>query len=87
MAWILIAVLVGVLLVAAVWYVYVKKGKRVRPMQTAPAVGAVVGALVGIALVEFAGWEYPSPFILLLLGMAAGHLVSYFYQRSKKSKK
>jgi hypothetical protein len=40
--------------------------------------------VVGILLVEFAGFEYPFPVILWLLGMAAGQIVGLVYKKKAK---
>jgi hypothetical protein len=48
------------------------------------AIGGIIGSVVGIALVEFAGYSYPLPFILFFLGMAAGQLVGYLYQKRRE---
>jgi hypothetical protein len=39
--------------------------------------------LIGIALVEFWGYEYPVPAILWMLGMAGGQLIGWLYNKKK----
>lgn len=78
--WILI--LVAVLLVVLALVMYFMR-RKLRPMDISMALGGAVGALAGIALVELWGYEYPVPFILWMLGMAAGQLVAWFSTRNR----
>jgi hypothetical protein len=80
--WILI--IIGILAVLIVFFgIYVmRKGKqKLEPIQSGMAIGGIIGMLVGIALVEFWGYEYPLPFVLWLLGMAGGQVAGWFYKR------
>jgi hypothetical protein len=87
MPWILIAILVLLLVVFGV-FLYWKKNKAGEAKQPryllGGAIGGVIGSVVGIALVEFAGYSYPLPAILFFLGMAAGQLVGYLYQKRRE---
>ena len=82
------AILVLLLVVFGVFLLYWKKNKAGEAKQPryllGGAIGGIIGAVVGIALVEFAGYSYPLPFILFLLGMAAGQLVGYLYQKRRE---
>jgi uncharacterized membrane protein len=88
MPWILIAILVLLLVVFGVFLLYRKKieaGEVEQPRYLlGGAIGGIIGSFVGIALVVFAGYSYPLPFILFLLGMAAGQLVGYLYQKRRE---
>jgi len=48
------------------------------------AVGGTVGIIIGILLVEFAGYSYPLPFVLWFGGMAIGQLSGVLYNKYKK---
>ncbi len=77
-------ILAVVILLALVFvFVYRKKQKKMNPMEKGSAIGGIIGVLIGIALVEFWGYDYPLPFILFLLGMAAGNAIGYLYQRGR----
>jgi uncharacterized membrane protein len=88
MPWILIAILVLLLVVFGVFLLYRKKieaGEVEQPRYLlGGAIGGIIGSVVGIALVEFAGYSYPLPLILFFLGMAAGQLVGYLYQKRRE---
>jgi hypothetical protein len=88
MPWILIAILVLLLVVFGVFLLYRKKieaGEVEQPRYLlGGAIGGIIGSFVGIALVEFAGYSYPLPFIFIFLGMAAGQLVGYLYLKRKE---
>jgi heme A synthase len=47
--------------------------------------GGIAGIVIGIMLVEFAGYEYPLPVVLWFFGMAAGQIGGVLYNRHKKS--
>ncbi|MGD2248185.1 MAG: hypothetical protein PVF58_07235 [Candidatus Methanofastidiosia archaeon] len=47
-------------------------------------IGGIAGMVIGIMLVEFAGYAYELPFILWLIGMAAGQISGILYNRYKK---
>jgi uncharacterized membrane protein YfcA len=91
MEWAIVAVLCAIAIIAASAFVY----KAARPERSPEArkaatpaflgaIGGLLGALTGIVLVEFAGFEYPFPFILFMLGMAAGQIAGVAYTRLKK---
>ncbi len=48
------------------------------------AIGGITGVVIGIMLVEFAGYSYPFPVILWMLGMAAGQLGGILYDKYRK---
>ncbi|MFH0922959.1 MAG: hypothetical protein V1811_02780 [Candidatus Micrarchaeota archaeon] len=48
--------------------------------------GAIIGSLVGILLVEFYGFDYPFPVILMFFGMAAGQVAGILYEKRNKRK-
>lgn len=78
-------ILAIVILLALIFVFIYRKGqkKMLKPMEKGSAIGGIIGMLAGIALVEFWGYDYPVPFILFLLGMAAGQVIGYLYQRRK----
>ncbi|MFH0835243.1 MAG: hypothetical protein V1881_02780 [Candidatus Micrarchaeota archaeon] len=82
--WLPIVALVVVALFAVFAYVLWKNKKKTKPIQLAPAVGAILGAVIGIALAELHYLDYPAPFILMFLGLAAGQLVVWFSQQNRK---
>jgi len=89
MIWVMASLFVILMLAVgfALYYFYTPKGKKkkMKPYQQyGMAAGALVGSLVGIALVEFFGYDYPSPFILMFLGMAAGQVIGLWYGHKKK---
>ncbi len=77
---ILIAIL-GVLIAFIGIYIFHKGKQKLEPMQIGMAIGGIVGILVGIALVELWGYEYPLPFVLWFLGMAGGQLADWLLKR------
>ncbi len=81
----MIYIILAIVILLALLFVliYRKKEKKLKPMSKGSVIGGIIGMLAGIALVEFWGYDYPLPFILFLLGMAAGQVVGYFYQRGK----
>jgi len=82
--WTLISVVVlGILIILAGLYFMRKGEKKMHPMETGMAVGGIIGVLIGIALVEFWGYEYPVPFIFWMLGMAGGQLIGWLKNRKK----
>ncbi len=82
--WILMTVgILAVLVILAGLYIR-RQGKTIHPMEKGMALGGIAGMLIGIALVEFWGYEYPVPFILWMLGMAGGQLIGRLYSRKKK---
>jgi len=63
----------------------VRRGKTpLEPMSAGMVAGGIVGVVIGILLVEFAGFEYPFPIILWFLGMAAGQIIGLVYKKTKK---
>jgi hypothetical protein len=82
--WILIMIgIIAVLIVLLGIYVIGRGKQRLNPMQAGMTVGGIAGMVIGIALVELWGYEYPLPFILWLLGMAGGQLSGWLYKRKK----
>ena len=80
--WILIAVGILVIILGIVALYAMKKGNtHLDPMSVGMAAGGIVGAVIGILLVEFAGFEYPFPAILWMLGMAAGQIIGLIYKK------
>ena len=61
--------------------VFLKRGMKLTPMHRWQAMGGIVGMLVGIGFVEFAGYPYPVPFITWLFGMSAGTLYGNYLKR------
>ena len=82
--WTLVMVgILAVLVILAGMYVLRRENAGMHPMENGMALGGIVGVLVGIALVEFWGYDYPVPVILWMLGMAGGQLVGWFYRRKR----
>ncbi len=46
-------------------------------------IGGITGIVVGILLVEFAGYSYPLPFVLWLAGIVTGQVGGVLYSRHK----
>lgn len=83
--WILITIGVLVIILGIVCIYAMRKGKRpLEPMSVGMAAGGIIGVAIGILLVELAGFEYPLPFIIWLLGMAAGQIIGLLYKKAKK---
>ncbi len=61
-----------------------KEAKDVARWSIGMAIGGITGAVIGIMLVEFAGYSYPLPAISWMLGMAAGQVGGVLYSRYKK---
>ena len=75
--------MIGILTVLIVFlgiYFLRRERQKLDPMQAEMAVGGILGIVVGIALVELWGYEYPLPFVLWLLGMAGGQLIGWFFK-------
>lgn len=60
------------------------EAKRVVRWSIGMAIGGITGVVIGIMLVEFAGYSYPFPVILWMLGMAAGQLGGILYDKYRK---
>ena len=73
-------------MIIALFVVYAKRkgAKPLEPMSMGMLAGGIVGVAAGILLVEFAGFEYPFPIILWMLGMAAGQIIGLAYKKTKK---
>ena len=83
--WILITIgILAVLVILLGLYVLRKEKTKIHPMEKGMALGGIAGVLIGIALVEFWGYEYPVPVILWMLGMAGGQLIGWLYSRKKR---
>ena len=87
--WILIAVGILAVIVGLVGIYAMRSGKApLDPMSTGMMIGGIVGVVVGILMVEFAGFEYPLPLIFWFLGMATGQIIGIIYKKTyKKTKK
>ena len=82
--WILIVVGILVVVIGLIGIYAMKRGKTpLEPMSAGMVAGGIVGVVAGILLVEFAGFEYPFPVILWLLGMAAGQIIGFIYKKTK----
>jgi len=82
----LVYIILAIVILLALVFVFIyrkKQKKMLNPMEKGGAIGGIIGMLAGIVLVEFFGYDYPFPFILFLLGMAAGQAIGYLYQRKK----
>jgi len=81
--WVLIVIGAVVVILGLVWFYAKRNGKSLtaEPMYIGMAAGGIVGAVTGILLVEFAGFEYPFPAILWMLGMAAGLIIGQVYKK------
>ncbi len=75
---VVVAVILGLVLLYAK-----RKGKSLtaEPMYAGMAAGGIAGAIIGVLLVEFAGFEYPFAAILWMLGMAAGLIIGRVYKK------
>ncbi len=62
----------------------IRKAKRHPYTQYGMAIGMILGSLIGIGLVEFAGYSYPMPFILMFFGWAIGSMAGVLYEHQKK---
>lgn len=83
--WILITVCILAVIVGLVGIYAMRTGKKpLEPMSAGMMAGGIVGVVIGILLVEFAGFEYPFPIILWFLGMAAGQITGLIYKKTKK---
>ena len=83
--WILIVIGILAVILGLVGIFAMRRGKTpLEPMSTGMVAGGIVGVVVGILLVEFAGFEYPFPVILWFLGMAAGQIIGLIYKKTKK---
>lgn len=60
-----------------------KEAKNVIRRSIGTIIGGITGIVVGMLLVEFAGYPYPLPFILWMLGMTAGQLGGFIYSKYK----
>jgi hypothetical protein len=89
MIWIILVVVL--LLVIAGLFLFWKNSKKVESEEAkgvvrwsiGMAIGGIIGVVIGIMLVEFAGYSYPFPVILWMLGMAAGQVGGILYNRYK----
>ena len=80
--WILISIGLLAIILVLFWLYVMRSGKKpIEPMSAGMALGGIIGAIAGILLVEFAGFEYPVPAILWMLGMAAGEIIGLLYKK------
>lgn len=87
MIWLILVILL-VLVVAGLFFFW-KNLKKTEPTEARKvarwsigmAVGGIIGAVTGIALVEFAGYSYPLPAVLWMVGMAAGQVGGILYSK------
>jgi len=61
-----------------------KEAQNVVRWSIGMSIGGIAGIVIGIILVEFAGYSYPLPFILWMLGMAVGQISVILYNRSRE---
>lgn len=90
MIWIILAVVL-LLVIAGLFLFWKKRGemeseeaKSVARWSIGMAIGGATGAVIGIILVEFAGYSYPLPVVLWMLGMGAGQVGGTLYSKYKK---
>ena len=82
--WILIAIGILAVIIGLVGIYAMRRGRTpLEPISAGMVAGGIAGVVVGILLVEFAGFEYPFPVILWFLGMAAGQIIGLIYKKSK----
>ncbi|KYK33447.1 MAG: hypothetical protein HXS48_07710 [Theionarchaea archaeon] len=90
MIWIILAVVLVFVIAGLVLFwknrtkVESKEAKDVARWSIGMAIGGITGVVIGIILVEFAGYSYPFPAILWMLGMAAGQVGGVLYSKYKK---
>jgi uncharacterized membrane protein YfcA len=83
--WILITIGILAVIIGLVGIYATRRVKTpLEPMSTGMVAGGIAGVVVGILLVEFAGFEYPIPVILWFLGMAAGQIIGLIYKKTKE---
>jgi len=83
--WIIIAIGILVVILGIIGiYAMRREKKPLEPVSVGMAAGGIIGVVIGILLVEFAGFEYPFPIILWLVGMAAGQIIGLVYKKTKK---
>jgi hypothetical protein len=90
MIWIIFGVVLLLIIFGLV--LFLKSAKKVESKEAQDTVrwsigmtiGGIAGMVIGIMLVEFAGYAYELPFILWLLGMAAGQIGGILYNKYKK---
>lgn len=81
--WILVTIgIIALLLILAMFFMR-KRIAAMQPKDKGMAFGGIAGMLIGIALVEFWGYEYPVPFILWMLGMAGGQLMGWLLSKKE----
>ncbi len=90
MIWIILIVVL--LLVIVAMFLYWRTRSEVKPGEAKEvarwsigmSIGGIAGVVIGIMLVEYAGYSYPLPVITWMLGMAAGQLGGVLYSRYRK---
>jgi F0F1-type ATP synthase assembly protein I len=82
---ILIAIAILAVIIGLVGIYAMRTGKKpLEPMSAGMMAGGIAGVVIGILLVEFAGFEYPFPVVLWFLGMAAGQITGLIYKKTKE---
>ncbi|MFH0738103.1 MAG: hypothetical protein V1827_06305 [Candidatus Micrarchaeota archaeon] len=91
MDWLIISI-IALLLVLGATYIFLRKSKALQASKAGGsawaggAIGSIIGVSIGIALVEFAGFDYPFPIVTLFLGSALGQVCGLLYERRIKKK-
>ncbi len=90
MIWIILAVILFIVIAGLFLFwrtlkkVESKEAQNVVRWSIGMSIGGIAGIVIGIILVEFAGYSYPLPFILWMLGMAVGQISVILYNRSRE---
>ncbi|MBU7009247.1 MAG: hypothetical protein HXS46_01050 [Theionarchaea archaeon] len=90
MIWIIMAVILFIVIAGLFLFwrtlkkVESKEAQNVVRWSIGMSIGGIAGIVIGIILVEFAGYSYPLPFILWMLGMAVGQISVILYNRSRE---
>jgi uncharacterized membrane protein YfcA len=83
--WILIAIGILVVFLGLIGIYVMRRDKApLEPVSVGMAAGGIIGVVIGILLVEFAGFEYSFAAILWMGGMAAGQIIGLIYKKRKK---
>ena len=76
-------VILAAVFVLLLFFLFQVKKTKTDPMGKGMALGGIAGMLIGIALDEFGGYEYPVPVIFWMLGMGGGQLIGWLYSKKK----